>query len=130
MGKKRYSEEELNAFEQQPKEDTFEDVIYLANSKRDRAQEVQEQPVPAVEPERVGAGRPKVLRKVERGKPMNVYFDPHTHQLLKNMKFYHDIEMKDIPYVLTREFFKKYEVDGRLSVEGVTYLQRLLEEVN
>ena len=82
------------------------------------------------QPERVGAGRPKVQRRIERGKAMNVFFDENTHQLLKNMKFYHDVEMKEIPYVLTREFFKKYEMDGKLSQEGLAYLQKLLAEVN
>lgn len=77
-----------------------------------------------------GVGRPKYQQKVRREKAMNVYFDSETHQLLKNIKFYHDIEMKDVPYLLTREFFKKYGTGERLSVEGVAYLQRLLDEVN
>lgn len=102
-----------------------EDAVALAGGTRER-------PMPVIEPiqERVGAGRPKVQKKVERSKAMNVHFDTETHKLLKNMKFYHEIEMKDIPYVLTREFFKKYEVGGKLNAEGLAYLQRLLAEVN
>lgn len=102
-----------------------EDAAAMAVSTRER-------PMPYIEPvqERVGAGRPKVQRRVERGKPMNVYFDEQTHKLLKNMKFYHEIEMKDIPYVLTREFFRQYEVGGKLNEEGLAYLQKLLAEVN
>lgn len=106
--------------------DLTEDAAAMAES-------VRPMPIPdvqQVQPERVGAGRPKIQRRIERGKAMNVYFDENTHQLLKNMKFYHDIEMKDIPYVLTREFFKKYEVNGQLNTEGIAYLQRLLAEVN
>lgn len=106
--------------------DLTEDAAAMAESSRPM-------PMPAVQqvqPERVGAGRPKTVRRVERDKAMNVYFDKETHKLLKNMKFYHDIEMKDIPYVLTREFFKKYEVNGQLNAEGIAYLQRLLAEVN
>ena len=106
--------------------DLTEDAAAMAESARPM-------PIPAVQqvqPERVGAGRPKTQKRVERGKAMNVYFDEKTHQLLKNMKFYNDIEMKDIPYVLTREFFKKYEVNGQLNTEGIAYLQRLLAEVN
>ena len=82
------------------------------------------------QPERVGAGRPKLQKKVEREKAMNVYFDADTHQLLKNMKFFHDIEMKDIPYLLTREFFKKYEAGGKLTEDGLAYIKKLLAEVN
>lgn len=80
--------------------------------------------------ERTGAGRPKQKKKIPREKAMNVYFDQNTHELLKNMKFYHDIEMKDIPYLLTREFFKKYEIGGKLNEEGLLYIKRLLDEVN
>ena len=102
-----------------------EDAVALAGSTRER-------PMPVIEPiqERIGAGRPKVQKKIERNKAMNVHFDLETHKLLKNMKFYHEIEMKDIPYVLTREFFKKYEAGGKLSDEGLAYIQRLLSEVN
>ena len=118
-------------------EEIMKEVYDVANTER----EIPD-PVPATQPvptythpqpqqsDRVGAGRPKIPRRVERGKAMNVYFDSDTHQLLKNMKFYHDIEMKDIPYVLTREFFKKYETGGKLNDEGMAYLQRLLSEVN
>ena len=77
-----------------------------------------------------GVGRPKYQQKIRREKAMNVYFDPETHQLLKNIKFYHDIEMKDVPYLLTREFFKKYGAGEKLSADGVAYLKRLLDEVN
>lgn len=126
---KRFAKDQKNSKTLAPsiKEiDLTEDAAAMAESSRPM-------PMPAVQqvqPERVGAGRPKLQRRVERGKAMNVYFDENTHQLLKNMKFYHDIEMKDIPYVLTREFFKKYEVNGQLNPEGIAYLQRLLAEVN
>jgi hypothetical protein len=126
---KRFAKDQKNSKTSAPsiKEiDLTEDAAAMAESSRPM-------PMPAiqqVQPERVGAGRPKLQRRVERGKAMNVYFDENTHQLLKNMKFYHDIEMKDIPYVLTREFFKKYEVNGQLNPEGIAYLQRLLAEVN
>lgn len=103
-----------------------EDAAAMAESTRPMPMPVISQ----VQTGRVGAGRPKTQKRVERGKAMNVYFDEKTHQLLKNMKFYHDIEMKDIPYVLTREFFKKYEMNGQLNAEGLAYLQRLLAEVN
>lgn len=105
--------------------DIFEDAESAANIKRETPN-----PIIELQPERVGAGRPKVSRRVERGKAMNVYFDPDTHQLLKNMKFFHDIEMKEIPYILTREFFKKYEVGGKLNEDGLAYIKKLLEEVN
>lgn len=103
----------------------MEDAEVTANTKR-------ADPFPTIQlqSERVGAGRPKIQRRVERGKAMNVYFDPDTHQLLKNMKCFHDIEMKEIPYILTREFFKKYEVGGKLNEEGLAYIKKLLEEVN
>lgn len=130
MGKKRYSEEELNAIERQQEDDTFNDVIYLANSKREKPQEIPVHPITTTETERVGAGRPKIARKVERKKVMNVFFDEETHQTLKNIRFFQHIEMKDIPYVLTREFFKKYKSDGMLSAEGVNILKKLLEEIN
>lgn len=103
-----------------------EDAAAMAESARPMPMPIISQ----VQTGRVGAGRPKTQKRVERGKAMNVYFDENTHQLLKNMKFYHDIEMKDIPYVLTREFFKKYEMNGQLNAEGLAYLQRLLAEVN
>lgn len=107
------------------KVDLLVDAISAANTQR-----VVPQPIVEIQPEKVGAGRPKIPRRVERGKAMNVYFDENTHQLLKNMKFFHDIEMKDIPYLLTREFFKKYEVGGKLNDEGLMYIKRLLDEVN
>lgn len=103
----------------------MEDAEVTANTKR-----ADPFPTIQIQSERVGAGRPKIQRRIERGKAMNVYFDENTHQLLKNMKFFHDIEMKDIPYLLTREFFKKYEVGGKLNDEGLMYIKRLLNEVN
>ena len=116
-------------------DELMDDVAYVASTTRDIPPPVIPQTVivqkaePAAE-QRIGAGRPKIGRKVERPKAMNVYFDPDTHNLLKNMKFYHDIEMKEIPYILTREFFKKYEQGGKLTAEGYNYIQQLLEEVN
>lgn len=106
--------------------DLTEDAAAMAESARPMPMPA----IPQMQSERVGSGRPKIARRVEREKAMNVYFDKDTHKLLKNMKFYHDIEMKDIPYVLTREFFKKHEVNGQLNSEGLAYLQRLLAEVN
>lgn len=116
-------------------DELMDDVAFVASSTRDVPSPVVPHTVIVQQAEhaaqqRVGAGRPKIDRKVDRPKAMNVYFDPETHNLLKNMKFYHEIEMKDIPYVLTREFFKKFEKDGKLTAEGYEYIQRLLSEVN
>ena len=117
-------------------EEILKEVADVADAERkdyDQPQPVKTdiiQQQASTQSERVGAGRPKIERKVKREKAMNVYFDPATHDRLRSMKFFHDIEMKDIPYVLTREFFKKYDVDGKLSSEGLAYIQRLLSEVN
>ena len=133
---KRYSPDSYkNESDKFNTDELMNDVAFVASSTRDVPSPVIPQTVITQQTEpaatqRVGAGRPKIDRKVDRTKAMNVYFDPDTHNLLKNMKFYHEIEMKDIPYVLTRDFFKKFEKDGKLTAEGYDYIQRLLAEVN
>lgn len=82
------------------------------------------------EVEKAGPGRPKTIKKLERPKPMNVYFDMGTHKELGMIKLEHNFEMKDVAYIAIRKFLEEYSVNGRLNEQGIAYLQEKIREIN
>ena len=92
-------------------------------------------PSAPVEPEmddtaQVRRGRPRVQRRIDRPKMVGVGLDVELHRQLGMVKLEEGIDMKDLIYLVTRDFMQRNFTDGHLSAKAVAYLQNKLSEVN
>lgn len=86
-------------------------------------------PMPLKEESR-SVGRPKKKVALRDKKPKTTYFDIGTHQRIKLLRAFSEVEVKDLILVSVIDFLDKYcDADGRLSRIGERHIENVMNKV-
>ncbi|MBQ0060831.1 MAG: hypothetical protein MJZ69_07280 [Bacteroidaceae bacterium] len=71
-------------------------------------------------------GRPKKVSKLNRNMAKTIFFTEEIDQKLQMVKAIQKKEIKDVVFAATTMFLDKYYKDGRLSQEGLDFLEQTI----
>lgn len=75
-------------------------------------------------------GRPKKKVALRDKKPKTTYFDIGTHQRIKILRAFSEVEVKDLILVSVIDFLDKYcDADGRLTRIGERHIENVMDKV-
>lgn len=75
-------------------------------------------------------GRPKKKVALRDKKPKTTYFDIGTHQRIKLLRAFSEVEVKDLILVSVIDFLDKYcDADGRLTRIGERHIENVMNKV-
>ena len=75
-------------------------------------------------------GRPKNRYALKNKKPKTSYFDEGTHQRIRVLKAYSEVEVKDLILVSVIDFLDKHcDESGKLSQAGERHIAAVMEKV-
>lgn len=75
-------------------------------------------------------GRPKKKVALRDKKPKTTYFDIGTHQRIKLLRAFSEVEVKDLILVSVIDFLDKYcDADGRLTQSGERHIENVMDKV-
>lgn len=89
--------------------------------------EVAEEQNSNTQPKRVG--RPKKIQKISRSKSTSFLVDVDTLKDLNFLKIEYEYDIKDVIYVLIRDFLEKNFQNRVLSEEGKAFLEERLKDL-
>lgn len=90
----------------------------------------REEPAREVKEETRSVGRPKNKRALKNKKPKTTYFDEGTHQRIKVLRAFSEVEVKDLILVSVIDFMDKHcDEDGKLTRVGEKHIEEVMNKV-